>query len=223
MATGSSGPRIMPAAGRQARALVLLLHGYGASGDDLLALAESWRPLLPDVAFVAPHAPEPLPGMMMAGFQWFGLESLDPPALARGAARAWPGLESRIGAELGSLALPASRLVLAGFSQGAMMALHAGLRLAPTVAGVLAYSGVLAANAPPGPEAPARPPVMLVHGEADEVIPVDALVLTRTTLAAAGAPVEWHIRPRLGHGIDEEGLRIGAEFITLALSNTGKA
>jgi phospholipase/carboxylesterase len=106
--------------------------------------------------------------------------------------------------------------VLVGFSQGTMMALHAGLRRAVAPAGIVAYSGLLA-----GPEhlaeANARPPVLLVHGEADDLISVEALHMAREALANAGLPVEWHVRPRLGHGIDPEGQWMAANFIAEVL------
>ena len=139
------GPRLEPR-GRTPSALVVLLHGYGANGDDLIALGDGWRRALPDVAFVAPNAPQTIPGMH-GGLQWFALTMRDPERiLARRGGRP-PALDRFLDAELARYRLAADRLVLVGFSQGTMMALHVGLRRAAAPAGIVAYSGLLA-----GPE-----------------------------------------------------------------------
>ena len=208
------GPRLEPR-GRTASALVVLLHGYGANGDDLIALGEGWRSMLPDAAFVAPNAPQAIPGMYGA-LQWFALTMRDPSEYWRGVEAARPALDRFLDAELARYRLAPSRLVLVGFSQGTMMALHVGLRRAVSPAGIVAYSGLLA-----GPEhlgaTTARPPVLMIHGEADDLIPVEALHAGREALAAAGVPVEWHVRPGLGHGIDAEGQWMAAHFIAQVL------
>lgn len=205
------GPRINPP--RKAASLVVLLHGYGADGNDLIALAEAWRPLLPATAFVAPHAPELLPFEAMAGRQWFDLTMRDASELRRGTLAAAPTLMRFLDAELARHPLPPDRLALVGFSQGTMMALHVGLRRPIAPAAIVGYSGVIAGPEQLSAEITSRPPVQLVHGEADEVIPVAALAITREALAAAGVPVEWHIAPGLGHGIDADGLALGGRFL----------
>ena len=209
-----NGPRIGPLRGK-ASALVVLLHGYGANGDDLIALAEGWQPTLPDAAFVAPNAPEAIPEMA-GGLQWFALTLRDPSEYRRGVSAAQPVLDRFLDAELARYRLTADRLVLVGFSQGTMMALHVGLRRSVAPAGIVGYSGLLA-----GPEhlaeIAARPQVLLIPGEADDLIPAGALHAAREPLAAAGVPVEWHIRPRLAHGIDPEGQWMGGHFIARAL------
>ena len=208
------GPRIAPRGGR-ASALVVLLHGYGANGDDLIALGDGWQGALPDAAFVAPNAPETIPGMY-GGLQWFALTLRDPSEYWRGVSSAQPALDRFLDAELARYRLAADRLVLVGFSQGSMMALHVGLRRASAPAGIVGYSGLLA-----GPEhldqTKARPPMLLVHGEADDLIPVEALHMAREALAGAGLPVEWHVRPGLGHGIDPEAQWMAGHFIARAL------
>jgi phospholipase/carboxylesterase len=208
------GPRIAPRGGR-ASALVVLLHGYGANGDDLIALGDAWQGALPDAAFVAPNAPETIPGMY-GGLQWFALTLRDPSEYWRGVSAAQPALDRFLDAELARYRLAADRLVLVGFSQGSMMALHVGLRRATAPAGIVAYSGLLAGPEQLG-ETKARPPVMLVHGEADDLIPVEALHMAREVLAGAGLPVEWHVRPNLGHGIDPEAQWMAGHFIARAL------
>jgi phospholipase/carboxylesterase len=193
---------------------VVLLHGYGANGDDLIALAHGWRSRLPGAAFVAPNAPQSIPGMMGA-LQWFPLTLRDPSEYWRGVVAAAPGLDRFIAQELARLGVAAERLALVGFSQGSMLALHAGLRRAVAPAAVVAYSGLLAGPDRLG-EIESRPPVLLVHGEADDLIPVEALHLAREPLAAAGLAVEWHVRPGLAHGIDAAGERMAAGFLAQA-------
>ena len=211
------GPRLEPR-GRAVSALVVLLHGYGANGDDLIALGEGWRQWLPDAAFVAPNAPQMIPGMYGA-LQWFALTLRDPSEYWRGVEAARPALDRFLDAELVRYRLPSSRLVLVGFSQGTMMALHIGLRRAAAPAGIVAYSGLLAGPEHLG-ETKARPPVLMIHGEADDLIPVEALHAGREALAAASVPVEWHVRPGLGHGIDPEGQFMAAHFIAQVLRSS---
>ncbi|MEW5962111.1 MAG: dienelactone hydrolase family protein [Pseudomonadota bacterium] len=205
------GPRIAPR--QRATSLVVLLHGYGADGNDLIGLAEAWRDLLPATAFVAPHAPQPLPFEAMGGRQWFDLTMRDPTELRRGTLAAAPALTRFLDAELARHALAPDRLALVGFSQGTMMALHVGLRRSVAPAAIVGYSGVIAGAEHLRAEIACHPPVQLVHGELDELIPVGALAITREALAAAGVPVEWHIAPGLGHGIDPEGLALGGGFL----------
>jgi phospholipase/carboxylesterase len=208
------GPRLEPR-GRFPSALVVLLHGYGANGDDLIALGDGWQQWLPDAAFVAPNAPQTIPGMHGA-LQWFALTLRDPGEYLRGVTAAQPALDRFLDAELARYRLAPSRLVLVGFSQGTMMALHVGLRRPAAPAGIVGYSGLLAGPDRLG-EATARPPVLLIHGEADDLIPVEALHAGREALASAGVPVEWHVRPGLGHGIDAEGQFMAAHFIAEVL------
>lgn len=206
------GPRLAPASGT-ARSLVVFVHGYGADGDDLIALGQMWRAALPDTAFVSPHAPEECAANPFGGRQWFPLTLRDEQELIDGLAQAGPDLDAFLDAELERHGLGPGALALVGFSQGTMMALHVGLRRAGGLAGIVGYSGVLGnAAALPG-EITARPPVLLVHGAQDELIPAKALPFTRDALKAAGVPVEAYSRDGLGHGIDEEGLRLGAGFL----------
>ena len=217
MAAELNGPRLEPRAGAAARRLVVFLHGYGADGNDLIEIGRAWQPLLPDAAFVSPHAPEPCAGAPM-GRQWFGLTFRDPDERWRGVNAAAPLLNQVLDAELARRMLPASALALVGFSQGTMMALHVGLRRATAPAAIVGYSGlfVLPNNAEPevvAGEIKARPPVLLIHGDQDELIPVQALFHATQALAALEVPTEWHISPGIGHGIDQEGLRHGGEFL----------
>jgi phospholipase/carboxylesterase len=216
MAAQLDGPRLEPRSGA-ARRLVVFLHGYGADGNDLIEIGRAWQQLLPDTAFVSPHAPEPCAGAPM-GRQWFALTFRDPDERWRGVNAAAPMLNAFLDAELAQRKLPPSALALVGFSQGTMMALHVGLRRPTPPAAIVGYSGlfVLPNNAEPeavAGEIKVRPPVLLVHGDRDELIPVQALFQATQDLAALEVPTEWHISPGIGHGIDQEGLRHGGEFL----------
>ena len=216
MAAQLDGPRLEPRSGA-ARRLVVFLHGYGADGNDLIEIGRAWQQLLPDTAFVSPHAPEPCAGAPM-GRQWFGLTFRDPDERWRGVNAAAPILDAFLDAELARRKLPPSAMALVGFSQGTMMALHVGLRRPQPVTAIVGYSGlfVLPNNAEPAVvagEIKARPPVLLIHGDRDELIPVQALFQATQDLAALDVPTEWHISPGIGHGIDQEGLRHGGEFL----------
>jgi len=211
------GPRIVPKAGRP-NALVVLLHGYGADGTDLISLAHQWQPVLGQAAFVAPNAPEPLPmAAGMGGLQWFPLTLRDPSEYWRGANEAGPALDAFLDEELRRHDLPANRLALVGFSQGTMMALHVGVRRGVPPAAIVGYSGTVAGFEHVPESVGEHPAIMLVHGEADEVVPVDALDMTREALASRGHLVEWHRRPDLAHGIDPVGLALGGHFLARCL------
>jgi phospholipase/carboxylesterase len=216
-----NGPRLEPRAGGAARQLVVFLHGYGADGNDLIDIGRAWQPLLPNAAFVSPHAPEPC-AMAGAGRQWFGLTFRDPQERWIGVNAAAPILEQFLAAELQRRNVPPSALALVGFSQGTMMALHVGLRRAVAPAAIVGYSGMLVLPAGAAPDAVAgeiraRPPVLLVHGDRDDLIPAQALFHAAEGLAALGVPAEWHMSSGIGHGIDGEGLRHGGEFLARRL------
>ena len=221
MAVELDGPRLSPRSGA-ARQLVVFLHGYGADGNDLIEIGRAWQQLLPQAAFASPHAPEPC-GQAPVGRQWFGLTFRDPNERWVGANKAAPVLERFLDAELTRHRLPPSALALVGFSQGTMMALHVGLRRAVPPAAIVGYSGLLVLPPDGNPETLAadirsRPPVLLVHGDQDELIPVQALFQGTQALAAMGVPVEWHVSASIGHGIDPEGLRHGGEFLARAFA-----
>jgi len=223
MAAELDGPRLSPRSGT-AQQLVVFLHGYGADGNDLIEIGRAWQQLLPQAAFVSPHAPEACP-MAPGGRQWFTLTFRDPNERWVGVNHAAPLLERFLDAELARQRLPPSALALVGFSQGTMMALHVGLRRAVSPVAIVGYSGLFVL--PPGGKAEAvaaeiksRPPVLLVHGDQDELIPPQALFQATQNLAELSIPVEWHLSAGVGHGIDPEGLRHGGEFLTRCF--TGK-
>jgi phospholipase/carboxylesterase len=216
MATTMDGPRLNPKDG-PVRQLVVFIHGYGSDGQDLIELGAQWRALLPDAAFVSPHAPDRCL-QSPSGRQWFPLYTRAPDERWRGAVAARPGFDDFLDAELDRHGLDDSNLALVGFSQGTMMALHVGLRRKIAPAAILGFSGVLV-----GPEhlfeATARngrgetPPVLLVHGDQDDVIPPAALFMSADALGAAGIACQWHLSPGVGHGIDGAGLLQGGMFL----------
>ena len=216
MAVELDGPRLAPRSG-SARQLVVFLHGYGADGNDLIEIGRAWQQYLPQAAFASPHAPEPC-GQAPVGRQWFGLTFRDPNERWRGVTQAAPDLERFLDAELLRHELPGTALALVGFSQGTMMALHVGLRRTVSPAAIVGYSGLLVLPPDDNVEAFAaqiksRPPVLLVHGDQDDLIPPQALFQATQGLSAIGVPVEWHLSAGVGHGIDAEGLRHGGEFL----------
>jgi phospholipase/carboxylesterase len=211
-----NGPRL-PAASGKADRLVVFVHGYGADGNDLIGLGRHWQRLLPTAAFASPHAPERC-AMSPQGYQWFGITRMQPDEMLRGVERAAPILNAFLDGELARLGLDGSKLALVGFSQGTMMSLHVGLRRQIAPAAILGYSGAL-----PGPEKLAseivhRPPVLLVHGDADDMIPVQALHMAANGLGAAGVPVRWHVSRGIGHGIAPDGLELGGRFLADAFA-----
>jgi phospholipase/carboxylesterase len=210
------GPRLKPASGGKAKSLVVFLHGYGADGNDLIDIGRHWAPMLPDTAFVSPHAPEPC-GEAPVGRQWFPLSMRDPDELWQGVSRAAAPLNEFLDAELQRWSLTEDRMALVGFSQGTMMALHAGPRRLYPMAGIVGYSGLLAGPEHLEHDIEAAPPVLLVHGAEDPLIPAVALHHAASELGAASFDVEWHIRPGLQHGIDPEGLALGAAFLKRTL------
>jgi phospholipase/carboxylesterase len=212
------GPRFGPRGAP--RQLVVLCHGLGADGHDLIDLAPTWAHALPDAAFAAPDAPYPC-DMAPSGRQWFSLADRTPARVEAGVRRAAPTLDRFIDAELARLSLPADAYALMGFSQGAMMVLFAGLRRPVAPRAILAFSGALVAPASLAAELANRAPVLLAHGEADEVVPVTRSRDAAATLRAAGVTVEETYSPRLGHGIDDAGLTAGALFLQRGFAGGG--
>ncbi|MGA3397795.1 MAG: prolyl oligopeptidase family serine peptidase [Acetobacteraceae bacterium] len=210
------GPRWGPASKGAPRQLVVLCHGLGADGHDLIDLAPSWAHALPDALFVSVDAPF----VHDSGFgrQWFSVADRTPSVMEAGVRRAAGFLSRFIDAELARRNLAADAYALMGFSQGAMTALFTGLRHNPPPRAILAYSGALIAPETLAAELTGRPPVLLVHGESDDVVPAFRSHDAETALRAAGVPVEATYIPRLGHGIDDTGISLGALALQRAFS-----
>ncbi|MGH7051865.1 MAG: alpha/beta hydrolase [Acetobacteraceae bacterium] len=211
------GPRYGPKDGRAPAQLVVLCHGVGADGHDLIDLAPYWSAALPEAAFAAPDAPEPY-AEAPQGRQWFDISDRAPAHLAAGVRRGARALDLFVDAELKRLNLPADAYALMGFSQGAMTVLFAGLRRDPGPRAILAFSGALVAPETLARERRNLAPVLLVHGEADEVLPASRSREAEQALVAAGVPVEALFRAGLGHGIDDAGLSAGALFLQRAFA-----
>ena len=210
-----SGPSSLPENGVKPDSMVILLHGYGSNGDDLISLAPEWRALLPNAVFLSPNAPEKTP-MAPNGYQWFPLQTRDKSERDDGVYKYAPTLNAYIDKMLAEYSLSEDRLALVGFSQGTMMALHIAPRRAKQLAGVLGFSGMLGASHKLGAEGQTKPPILLIHGERDDVIPFPAMFEAVGALEAYGFSVEKHISQNTPHGIAPDGLQKGGVFLTKA-------
>jgi phospholipase/carboxylesterase len=213
-----SGPTQPPASGGKPKQLVVLLHGYGSNGEDLIGLAPFLAQALPEAEFLSPNAPFPCE-LSPFGFQWFGLEDRTPEMMLGGTRLAAEILARFLDAELVRRGLTDRDLALVGFSQGTMMSLHVGPRRPSPIAGILGFSGSLIAPQLLAEEIKSKPPVFLVHGTADQVVPFGALAQAESALKDAGVPVETESRPGLVHSIDQVGAQKGALFLRRCLGD----
>ncbi|MBJ6987656.1 phospholipase [Devosia sp. MC521] len=217
--TKLSGPMVAPANGQAPDSAVILLHGYGSDGNDLIGLASHWQHLLPGALFISPNAPQPV-GQFSAGFQWFPID-WDPSAdrLANrqtGVVTARPVLEEFLNDLWSQTGILPERTILGGFSQGAMMALHTGLAL-PKSQQLMGVIGVSGAFLPPeqfGSDALAKPPVCLVHGDMDEVVDPNHSADADRILRDEKFDVYYHVSRGVGHGIAPDGLDFMTNFIS---------
>lgn len=197
----------------KAKKLVIFLHGYGATGNDLFSLTPYFADsLLGDAYFIAPDAPYPFELSPSFGRQWFGLSDRSEESLLKGVQNASEILTNFITEKLSELNLKFKDVILIGFSQGSMLAMHTALYAKETIPCVIAYSGALIA-----PHllksTTAKPHICLIHGEDDQVVPFESFEQTLLELQQAGIPVQAFSRKDLGHGIDEAGISIGRHFI----------
>jgi len=200
----------------ETRSVVVFLHGYGANGADLLGLADPLSEHLPDTLFVAPDAPEQVPGMPN-GFQWFPIPWIDGSSQeesARGMAQAVADLNAYLDALMVDEDVMPEQVVLLGFSQGAMMSLYVAPRREDELAGVVAIAGRLLSPESLADEVVSRPPILLIHGDADEVVPPESLTAAAQALQDAGwTDVYAHIMKGTGHGIAPDGLSVALAFM----------
>ena len=199
----------------QVTSVVVFLHGYGADGADLLGLSEPLAPHLPKTAFYAPDAPEPCRNNPM-GHQWFPIPWLD--GSSEVDARISMGqsvgaLNDFLDTVLAAEGLSPDRMVLVGFSQGTMMALQVAPRRDRAVAGVVGFSGRLLSPDTLEAEARVKPPVLLIHGDQDEVVPFDDMAVAGQALQGAGFTVYGHVMQGTGHGISPDGLSVALAFL----------
>lgn len=209
-----NGSSLQPHSGSEPEQIVLLLHGFGSSGADLISLAPHWQRALPGALFLAPNAPQRCG--IGQGYQWWPLAEFSPQALAVGAASAGPAIDTFIDRKLDQYDLTDGDLAIVGFSQGMMMALHVGLRRERRVAGIVGYSGMLTGAAALSREIRNTPPVLLIHGSADPIVPVAALHAAEAALRRSGVVVATHISNGLGHTVDPVGLKLGGDFVAKA-------
>ena len=206
--------RKAPRSGK-ATSAVIFVHGYGADGADLLGLADPLAPHLPGTAFHAPDAPDRCTGNPF-GYQWFPIPWLDGSSeaeAAEGLARAAEDLNAYVDGVLEAEGLTPDRLALVGFSQGTMMSLHIAPRRDAALAGVVAFSGRVLAPERLGTEARVKPPVLLLHGDADPVVPFSDMGKAGDALVTAGFETYAHVMKGTGHGIAPDGLSVALHFL----------
>lgn len=197
------------------RSVVVFVHGYGADGGDLLGLADPLAPHLPDTAFYSPDAPQRCTGNPF-GFQWFPIPWLDgstEAAANAGLEAASKDLNAFLDKVIADEGITPAQLALVGFSQGTMMSLHLAPRRAEPFGAVVGFSGRLLAPERLGAETLARPPILLIHGDADDVVPMQSTPDAADALVAEGFDVFTHISKGVGHGIAPDGLSLALSFL----------
>lgn len=205
------GPRVEPEDGRVEK-LVILCHGYGSNGDDLIGLVPHLKPFVKNAAFVSPNAPGRLAGLPN-GYQWFPLQTLSREERLTGTIAASPILHNFIDQQLEKYSLEDKDLILIGFSQGTMMSLHVGLRRPTNIAGIVGFSGAMAVAENWQEEVTSKPPVVLIHGDRDNVVPVELMHQAFIALQEAGIDVDNHVSPGVMHSIGPDGLHKAVEFL----------
>lgn len=213
MNTSLTGPE-RPAASGEADSLVIFVHGYGADGNDLIGLADPLAPHLPRTRFMAPNAPERCTNNPM-GFQWFPIPWMDGSTEAQALASAEKsfGLLGDLLDSVAETGMSPERTILFGFSQGTMMSLHVGLRRMAPVAAIVGFSGRLLMPETLEADIASRPPVLLVHGDADPVVPFESLALAAEALSNAGVSTQTFVSRGVGHGIAPDGLTLALRFM----------
>jgi phospholipase/carboxylesterase len=211
--------RLPPLNNQPPQRAVIFLHGLGDSGSGgLLSIGQIWQPHLPDCEFICPDAPfaYDMAPADFGGRQWFSLKSFDQAAMLEGAKKAAPFLNDYIDHLMATRKLTPDRIALVGFSQGTMMALYTAPRRAQPMACIVGYSGMLLGGETLNAEKKSTPPILLVHGRRDDVVPFAAMGMAEQTLKNAGFLVSTIACPTTAHGIDDIGIREGLMFIKQA-------
>lgn len=215
MSKGLDFGRVEAASG-EADSMVIFLHGYGADGQDLLGLSEPLAPHLPNTMFLAPNAPERC-GMNPMGYQWFPIPWIDGSSeeeAAEGLARASADLNAFLDRAMVEADMIPEQVALVGFSQGTMMSLHVAPRRDEAFAAVVGFSGRLLAPETLADEVVVRPPVLLIHGDRDDVVPISSLPEAAEALQGAGwTEVYAHVMKGTAHGIAPDGLSVALAFL----------
>ena len=211
-----SGPEAAPASGGPAKQLIIFVHGYGANGEDLISLSRYYAQVSPDAAFISPDAPYRCDGAPM-GFQWYDVWMKDPAERLAAIRSTGEIFDNFVTGQLARHGLSEDKLVLIGFSQGTMMSLFTAPRRENAIAGIVGYSGRMESPDTLKAEIRSKPPVVMVHGDSDELLAVSEMETAAATLRDCGVEIDTHIRPGLGHGIDEEGIRVGLAFVQKVL------
>ncbi len=205
------GPKIAALSCGKPAYLVVLLHGPGSDGQAVIDQALNWAPTMPKADFVAAEAPFPSSG---GGQQWFESAEFDAASINAGLETTAPLLDAFLDDMLAQRRLPDSHLALVGFSQGAILALHAGIRRPKQMAAIVAFSGALFDEGDLAAVIRSRPEVLMIHGEDDTTVPFSAMKATKERLKAAGVPVKSMKRPGLGHAMDDDGVIVAGDFLT---------
>ncbi|MCC3862086.1 alpha/beta hydrolase [Pseudemcibacter aquimaris] len=206
-----NGPRLEPEGGNPEK-LVILCHGFGSNGDDLYGLIPHLKQALPNAVYISPNAPEICYGAPN-GYQWFPLSTLSREERLVGTLKAAPTLDHFIDQELEKYGLENKDLVLVGFSQGTMMSLHVGLRRKSDIAGIIGFSGVMTLPENWQEEITSKPPVALIHGDMDNVVPVGMMHEAASSLKEVDVDVTSHVSPGVMHSIGPDGLQVALDFL----------
>lgn len=207
-----SGPALMPKNGKAPESAVLILHGLGADGENMIGISPYMAKHLPNTVFVAPNAPFEF-DMYSVGYQWFSLTDRDPAKMLAGVKTAAPILNEFIDDIMREFNLTEDKIALVGFSQGTMTALYTAVRREKKLAGIVGFSGAMIAPQLVAAEAISKPDVCLIHGEDDDVVPFAAMAQAEQSLKENGFNIESHARPNLPHSIDPEGIDFASAFL----------
>jgi phospholipase/carboxylesterase len=206
------GPSVSPASGKPPKQLVIFCHGVGSNGQDMIGLAPYFAKVLPDAQFISPNGPQAF-DMASIGYQWFSLNNPETLSRLEGTQAAAPALDAFIDQQMAMYDLAAKDVALVGFSQGSMMSLHVGVRRQHQLAGILAYSGAVIAPELVASELKSHPPVLMVHGTVDDVVPIAALYEGVSALQVSGVPTRGEVVPDLGHSLNDKCIMEGMDFL----------
>ena len=211
------GPIVEPQTGEKPEQLIIFCHGYGADGNDLIGLSSYFQKILPNAIFMSPNAPQKC-DLNPLGYQWFDFQSGDPALIWKGVLEAASVLNSFIDEQLEKYNLSDDNLALIGFSQGTMMSLHVGLRRKKPMRALVGFSGKLIGEELLKDDLVSKPPIYLIHGEQDPMVPHQETINAADVLQRHDVEVQKHISPNTPHSIAEDGLKIAIDFLSSKFS-----